>query len=107
MQEHKPRDTHLLSEGDLHDYQRFCVEFIETHPQCGIFLDMGLGKTAIALTAAAHLLYDSFEVNRILIIAPLRVARDTWIEELSKWEHLKDLRIERVLGTPRERIQPR
>ena len=105
MQEHKPRDTtHLLSEGDLHDYQRFCVEFIETHPQCGIFLDMGLGKTAIALTAAAHLLYDSFEVNRILIIAPLRVARDTWIEELSKWEHLKDLRIERVLGTPRERI---
>ena len=60
------------------------MEFIEAHPQCGVFLDMGLGKTAIALTAVSHLLYDSFEVSRVLIIAPLRVARDIWIAELGR-----------------------
>ena len=104
MNTHRPRDAQPLAERDLHDYQRFCVEFIEAHPQCGVFLDMGLGKTAIALTAVSHLLYDSFEVSRVLIIAPLRVARDTWIAELGKWEQLHGLRLERVLGTPRERI---
>ena len=104
MNAHNPRDTRPLAESDLHDYQRFCVEFIEAHPQCGVFLDMGLGKTAIALTAVSHLLYDSFEVSHVLIIAPLRVARDTWIAELDKWEHLVGLKLERVLGTPKERI---
>ena len=104
MNTHRPRDAQPLAERDLHDYQRFCVEFIEAHPQCGVFLDMGLGKTAIALTAVSHLLYDSFEVSRVLIIAPLRVARDTWVAELGKWEHLTGLRLERVLGTPKERI---
>ena len=104
MNAHRPRDVRPLAERDLHDYQRFCVEFIEAHPQCGVFLDMGLGKTAIALTAVAHLLYDSFEMSRVLIIAPLRVARDTWIAELDKWEHLGGLKLERVLGTPKERV---
>ena len=104
MNAHRPRDARPLAERDLHDYQRFCVEFIEAHLQCGVFLDMGLGKTAIALTAVAHLLYDSFEMSRVLIIAPLRVARDTWIAELDKWEHLGGLKLERVLGTPKERI---
>ena len=94
----------LLSENMLHSYQTFCVGFIEEHPFCGIFLDMGLGKTSIALTAISHLLWDSYEVSRVLIIAPLRVARDTWLIELAKWEHLKTLRLERVLGTPKERI---
>ena len=94
----------LPDQNDLHDYQRYCVEFIEQHPACGIFLDMGLGKTAITLTAISHLLYDSFEVGRVLIIAPLRVARDTWIAELGKWTHLRGLRMERILGTPKERI---
>ena len=56
MNTHRPRDAQPLAERDLHDYQRFCVEFIEAHPQCGVFLDMGLGKTAIALTAVSHLL---------------------------------------------------
>lgn len=68
MNTHRPRDARPLAERELHDYQRFCVEFIEAHPQCGVFLDMGLGKTAIALTAVAHLLYDSFEVSRVLIM---------------------------------------
>ena len=94
----------LLDENALHLYQRFCVDFIEKHPACGIFLDMGLGKTAITLTAISHLLYDSYEVSRVLIIAPLRVARDTWVAELAKWENLRALRMERILGTPKERI---
>ena len=75
----------LLTEAQLHPYQTFCTSFIEEHPACGIFLDMGLGKTAIALTAIEHLLFDSFEVSRVLIIAPLRVARDTWLNELAQW----------------------
>ena len=94
----------MPDENDLHPYQRYCVEFLEEKPQCALFLDCGLGKTIITLTAISHLLYDSFEVSRVLIIAPLRVARDTWIGELSKWEHLKGLRMERVIGTPRERV---
>lgn len=94
----------MPGENDLHSYQKFCVDFIEEHPNCGVFLDMGLGKTIISLTAISHLLYDSFEVSRVLIIAPLRVARDTWIAELSKWEHLCGLKMERVIGTPKERV---
>ena len=94
----------LLEESKLHPYQKFCVDFLEAKPQCALFLDCGLGKTVITLTAISHLLYDSYEVSRVLIIAPLRVARDTWIGELSKWEHLKGLRMERILGTPRERV---
>ena len=94
----------MPGENDLHSYQKFCVDFIEEHPNCGVFLDMGLGKTIISLTAISHLLYDSFEVSRVLIIAPLRVARDTWVAELGKWEHLRGLKIERVLGTPKERV---
>lgn len=54
-------DKALLSEKDLHDYQQFCVDFVEDKPQCALFLDCGLGKTVIALTAISHLLYDSFE----------------------------------------------
>ena len=95
----------MPGEKDLHPYQKFCVDFLEEKPQCALFLDCGLGKTIITLTAISHLLYDSYEVSRVLIIAPLRVARDTWISELSKWEHLKGLRMERILGTPKERVQ--
>ena len=94
----------MPGEKDLHPYQKFCVDFLEEKPQCALFLDCGLGKTIITLTAISHLLYDSYEVSRVLIIAPLRVARDTWIGELSKWEHLKGLRMERILGTPKERV---
>lgn len=97
-------EEHLLTEQDLHPYQRFCVDFVEQKPQCALFLDCGLGKTVIALTAIWRLLYDSFDVSRVLIIAPLRVARDTWISELCKWEHLKRLRMERVIGSEKERI---
>ncbi len=95
----------ILDEGCLHHYQQFCVRFLELHPQCALFLDCGLGKTVITLTAIQHLMYDSFEVNRTLIIAPLRVARDTWIAELSKWRHLAGLRMQRVIGSEKDRIR--
>ena len=94
----------LLNEKDLHNYQKFCVDFVEGKPQCALFLDCGLGKTVIALTAISHLLYDSFEVSRVLIVAPLRVDRDTWIAELDKWEHLQGLRMERVIGAEKDRV---
>lgn len=59
-----------------HDYQAYAINYIETHPIAAVLLDMGLGKTIISLTAIADLLFDSFEAHRILVIAPLRVARD-------------------------------
>ena len=94
-----------LDEGCLHNYQQYCVDFLEEHSQCALFLDCGLGKTIITLTAIQHLMYDSFDVSRVLIIAPLRVARDTWIAELSKWRHLKGLRMQRVIGSEKDRVR--
>lgn len=61
-----------------HEYQRYTTEYIETHPMAAVLLDMGLGKTSITLTALNNLLFDSFKVRRILVIAPLRVARNTF-----------------------------
>lgn len=93
----------LLKESDMHDYQNYCVDFILKHPFAGIFLDMGLGKSIIALTAILELMYDYFDVSKVLVIAPLRVAQDTWSRECEKWEHLKELKISKVLGTEKER----
>lgn len=87
-----------------HDYQRYAAEFIITHPVSALLLDMGLGKTSITLTAINNLLFDSFEVHKVLVVAPLRVARDTWSAEIEKWEHLKNLRYSVVVGTAQERI---
>ena len=87
-----------------HDYQRYAAEFITTHPIAALLLDMGLGKTSITLTAINDLLFDSFEVHKVLVVAPLRVARDTWSAEIEKWEHLKNLRYSVVVGTAQERI---
>lgn len=86
-----------------HDYQAYASEFIITHPTCGLLLDMGLGKTVITLSALWELLLDYFEVGRVLIIAPLRVARDTWPREIAKWEHLKGLTYSVVVGSEKER----
>ena len=93
----------LPDRTSLHDYQKFSVNFIEEHPCSAILLDCGMGKSVISLTAIADLLFDSFEVHRILIIAPLRVARDSWPLELSKWEHLKHLTYAVAVGTLAER----
>ena len=87
-----------------HDYQRYAAEFITTHPVAALLLDMGLGKTSITLTAINYLLFDSFEIHKVLVVAPLRVARDTWSSEIEKWEHLKNLQYSVVIGTAQERI---
>lgn len=86
-----------------HDYQKYAEEFIIEHPACALMLDMGLGKTVITLTTIWLLLLDYFEFSKVLVIAPLRVAQDTWSKECEKWEHLKELRLSKVLGTERER----
>ena len=86
-----------------HDYQQYATDYIETHPIAAVLLDMGLGKTAITLTALLNLLFDSFEAHRILVIAPLRVARDTWPAEIEKWDHLQMLTYSVAVGTEKER----
>lgn len=86
-----------------HEYQQFCIDFLLSHPAAGLFLKPGMGKTSIALTAADRLLYDRFEVSRVLVIAPLRVADDTWSRESEKWDHLRHLRISKVLGSAKQR----
>ncbi len=86
-----------------HTYQQFAIQRIVEQPAVGLFLDMGMGKTVCALTAAAELLHDRFEVSRVLVIAPLRVAEDTWSREAEKWEHLRYLTISKALGSERER----
>lgn len=86
-----------------HDYQKYAIDYIELHPVAAVLLDMGLGKTVISLTAIFDLLFDSFEVHRILVIAPLRVARDTWPAEIRKWEHLSGLTYAVAVGNARER----
>lgn len=87
-----------------HEYQKRCIKFILEHPAAGLFLDMGLGKTVITLTAVQELMYDRYEIGRVLVIAPLRVAEDTWSREVSKWDHLQDLKISKVLGPAKNRI---
>lgn len=86
-----------------HNYQQFATDFILEHPISCLMLDMGLGKTVITLTALWLLALDSFDVSRILVIAPKRVAEDTWPKELSKWEHLSGLDATLVMGTQAER----
>lgn len=86
-----------------HDYQKYVIEYIQSHPVSAVFLDMGLGKTSITLTALNDLLFDYFTVHKILVIAPLRVAKTTWSAEIKKWDHLKDLKYSIVVGTPTER----
>jgi SNF2 family DNA or RNA helicase len=86
-----------------HEYQTHCTEFILEKTSAGLFLDMGLGKSVITLTALVDLLHDRFEVSKVLVIAPLRVANTTWLDEVLKWKHLKNLRVSRVLGSAKER----
>lgn len=87
-----------------HAYQAYAIEYIKSHPVTALLLDMGLGKTVTTLTAIRDLMYDDFEVSKVLVIAPLRVARDTWPEEIQKWDHLKDLSCSVVVGAEEERL---
>lgn len=87
-----------------HGYQAFSTEFILKHKSAGLFLECGLGKSVITLTAIVELMYNMFDVSKVLVIAPLRVADTTWQDEIEKWEHLKYLKISKVLGNKKNRI---
>lgn len=86
-----------------HDYQDYATRFVLEHPYCGLILDMGLGKSVITLTALWELMLDSFDLGRVLVIAPKRVAEDTWPKEIQKWDHLKGLTYSLVVGNEKQR----
>lgn len=87
-----------------HDYQQYAISYIEAHPVAAVLLDMGLGKTSITLTALNDLLFDSFEIHRVLVVAPIRVASFSWPAEIEKWDHLEGLRYSVAVGTAAERL---
>ena len=93
-----------MMEYNAHKYQNYATNFILENSITAIFLDCGLGKTVITLTAIEELLHDRFEVERVLIIAPLRVARDTWPTEIKKWSHLSRLTYAVAVGSTAKRI---
>ena len=84
-------------------HQRIAEQFCMTHSHAGLLLDMGLGKTVVTLTVLNRLMYEEFSLNRALVIAPKRVAEDTWSREAEKWDHLSGLRVVKVLGTAKQR----
>lgn len=86
-----------------HDYQKYAIQFIEEHENVLLFLDMGLGKTACSLMAIEDLKYDTFDIDKVLVVAPLRVARDTWPSEVKKWDELSNLRVSVMIGGSKER----
>jgi SNF2 family DNA or RNA helicase len=86
-----------------HEYQQHATDHVIDNKASALFLDMGLGKTVSTLTAIDQLMYVYFEVSKVLVIAPKRVAEDTWTGEAKKWDHLKHLKISLVLGTERQR----
>lgn len=88
-----------------HNYQNYAKDFILAHKVSALFLDCGLGKTITTLTAINELMYDSFEISKVLIIAPLRVAQSTWKDEIEKWDHLNLLRYSIAVGDEKERIR--
>lgn len=88
-----------------HDYQKHCIDKIITTKKLGLFLDMGLGKTITTLTAVKELKYNRFEVRKVLVIAPKKVAEGTWSREANKWDHTKMLRVSPVLGSQAKRIK--
>lgn len=86
-----------------HEYQKTAEEAIMRLPAVGLFLDMGLGKTVVTLTAINRLMYEELEVQRVLVIAPKRVAEDTWSRESGKWDHLRHLKLSKILGARKQR----
>lgn len=95
----------MLTENNLHNYQKACVEHIIDNNYCGIFLDMGLGKTVSTLTAINYLKFDFLEIASVLVIAPKRVTESVWQEEAEKWQHLKHLKFSKIIGPEQKRIE--
>lgn len=94
-----------IQEFKPHDYQKFAADFIMTHPISAVILFLGAGKTVITLTAIEKLMYEDFEVGKVLIIAPLRVAKVTWKDEILKWQHLRHMSYAVAVGTEKERME--
>ena len=92
-----------MKRTDLHEYQNYCVEFLKTHPEAMLIIEMGMGKSISALTAILDLMFDSFDVNKVLIIAPLRVCRSVWPEERDLWEHARFLKMSVMVGSAKQR----
>lgn len=86
-----------------HDYQLYCIKRMIAEPRLGLFLNMGLGKTVITLTALNEMIFYHNTINKVLIIAPKRVAETTWSDEKDKWDHLRHLKISKILGTKSQR----
>lgn len=86
-----------------YDYQRTAMQWIIDKPKCGLFLDMGLGKTVSTLTAMQQLI-DDCDINSVLVVAPKKVAETTWSTEAEKWDHLRGLKVVKVLGTEKQRL---
>lgn len=87
----------------LHDYQEVTKDFIIRTPYAAVILDMGMGKTATTLSAIYELMFDRYEVSKVLVIAPLRVANTVWSDEIEQWEELRHLRYAKIVGTPKQR----
>lgn len=92
-----------LNREHLHDYQKKAVAFIQSKERCALLLDMGMGKSVSTLTAISDL-FDGFAVNKVLVIAPLRVANSVWAQEKDKWDHLRHLNVSVCTGTEKQRI---
>ena len=92
-----------LNRANLHEYQKYGVDFIINNPISALMLECGLGKTITTLTAVSDLMYDYFEISKVLIIAPLRVGLSVWKQECDKWEQLKYLRCSIAIGSADER----
>lgn len=92
----------MLKRSDLYEYQKRAVEFVKDNPRCAAWLDMGLGKSISSLTAISDLI-DGFDASRILIVAPLRVARKTWPDEIEKWAHVNHLKYQVAIGSAAKR----
>lgn len=84
---------------NLHEYQEYAKDFIVKNKKCGLFLDMGLGKTVTSLTAIDILMNDYLDIGKVLVIAPKNVAENTWTDEVQKWEHLRGLKVKCISGT--------
>ena len=92
-----------MNESNLYNYQKTAIKHILGNSHCGLFLEMGLGKTVSTLTAAKSLIYDELEISNILVIAPKRVAESVWDAECRKWEHLNDLTVVKIIGSAKKR----
>ena len=87
-----------------HSYQRYCIQRMLQEPALALFLGMGLGKTVTTLTVLNDLKYNRFQMRKCLVIAPKKVAEDTWSRERGKWDHLRLLRVVPVLGSLQKRV---